>query len=185
MVRVEVSDFVEFSKVEGADLYNGFTTIHVVHLLLLERIASWHHTHVFEVVCVVLLEIAKEVFSEALGNDEVEHRDHIGGVVFQLSVQRLVVLENVVAVHVQDVLLSFHHFLQFFNVEGRFCEVFVFVAHLHKGVDEVLYLVLNVVEVDICAPNDLGVAALFVHVGDVAHDAGGHMFLVGGDLEKP
>ena len=102
-----------------------------------------------------------------LGHHKIENGNDVRGVVLNLAVKHLIVLEDVIAVNVEDVSVEFTHFLQLLDVVGCFLEllvvfVIVVVLDLLKVVDEVFEFHLDIAGVDVGAPEDLGVGAHLV-----------------------
>ena len=134
---IELSDPIGFVQVERTDLDHRLLAV-VLHL------------HVCAVVS-VRLALAKSSVQVhvlvGLRGNQIEQRNNVAGEVFQLPIQLLVVLTDVVAVNIQNDLFGLFELLQFFEVIGRFSVLLrvLVVIHKHERVNEILQLLLGFV----------------------------------------
>lgn len=70
------------------------------------------------------------------GHDEIENWDYIGGVVFELSVETLVVFKKMVAIDVQDIDLGDRDIFELEDVVGLFYVVRVVPSCLDESFNE-------------------------------------------------
>lgn len=103
--------------------------------------------------------------------DQIEKGNNIAWKIFELPIQGLVILVNMVTVDFQN---SFFEFLQFFEfIEVVRCSAILFVilvvivkfiiVHLNKCVDKAFNFLLGLVGTNIGAPNYLSVTGLLLH----------------------
>ena len=105
-------------------------------------------------------------FFEDLSHNQIEDGDDICWVVFNLAVQSLIELEEMVTVDIEDIKVKIPDLLQLLNIVRGLAECFIIhviviiiVLDLLKVVDKVLELGLNITGVNIGSPNDLGCRA--------------------------
>ena len=97
-----------------------------------------------------------------MSDHKIEDWNDIRGVVFDLAVQALVKLENVITVDVKNTFINISDFLELLDVVGSLTESFIVhvfiifvVFDLLKVVYEILQLHLDFICVDIGSPDDL------------------------------
>lgn len=76
------------------------------------------------------------------GDYEIEDRNNVSRVVFQLPVKAVVKLEHMIAVHVKNVLLCLMNFSKPINIEG-FLGIVIIGLDLDEGGKEVPQLLLH------------------------------------------
>ena len=123
---------------------------------------------------IIVLIIVDNILLINLDCYEIKNWNDICWVVFELSIQRSVELENVVAVDVQGVLLRFRDLLKQSDVVRLLIEisillhiqVLIFVVDNGVSGQEFFEFGLKVIGVDVGSPEDLSVAAHLVAVSD-------------------
>ena len=123
---------------------------------------------------IIVLIIVDNILLINLHSDEIKNRNDISWIIFQLSIQRSVELENVVAVDIQGVFLGFRDLLKQGDVVRLLIEisillhiqVLIFVVDNGVSGQEFFEFGLKVIGVDVGSPKDLGVAAHLVAVSD-------------------
>lgn len=147
----KLADTVNSAKVVGADLDDLIVAVlivvHVVVRVMIGSLATANVVHV-------------QLFVD-LGDHQIEDGDNVGWVVLNLAVKSLIKLEYVVAIDVKDVAIELAYLAQLLDVV--WCTlilliiiVIIVVPDLLKVVDEVFDFHLDLVSVDICAPQNLG-----------------------------
>ena len=146
----KLADTVNSAKVVRADLDDLIVAVlivvHVVVCVVISSLAAANVVHV-------------QLFVD-LGDHQIEDGDNVGRVVLNLAVERLIELEDVIAIDVKNVAIEFAHLAQLLDVVGRALVllvviVIVVVLDLLKVVDEVFDFHLDLVCVDVCAPQHL------------------------------
>jgi len=137
--------------------------VEAAHVLGVVRVVRPHLDLVLQLRLGKLLE-------EHLVDGHVEGGDDLLGVADELAVQILVELVDVAAVHVEEGILEDVDLGQTLEVVGLLgVEALeaLLVCHgdVHEGVDKALELVLAVVDLDVCAPDDHGGGVLAVLTG--------------------
>ena len=94
---------------------------------------------------------------EDLRDDKIENRNDIGRVVFDLPIQHLIELEDMIAVDFKDVSIELADLLEFLDIVWRLLILLIviliiIVLDLLKVVDEVFEFHLDFRGIDICAP---------------------------------
>lgn len=157
----QLPDAVHSSKVMGTHLDNVIITelviVHVVVSILLVLPAN-----------VVHVELLVD-----LGDHQIEDRDDVSGVVFDLPIEHLVELEYVVAVNIEHICVHLTDFFETLDVVWGFLVLLVVIIiavilDLLKVVNEVFEFHLDIVSVDVCAPQNLCVRAHFVSTLELA-----------------
>lgn len=115
-------------------------------------------------------------FSINCSGYQIKQRNNVARKVFELFIELLVILPDVIAIDFQNCFLEFFKFLKLFKVKGWSHELLVIlvvivivVIHLNKCVDERLKLLLGFIGTNICSPNHLSVLADFLIHSLVKH----------------
>ena len=142
VVRPHLNDLVEFSI---------FIHKLIIHVLVFSFSESVH---------------VEGKISVRLGHHEIKDWNDICWIVNNLAVQLLIKLEDVITVNFEHILVKLPNLLQFPHIIApTFVDLIVIVVfnvqNLLKVADKVLQLHLDIVCVDVCPPNYLGVRAIF------------------------
>lgn len=145
MSWIHFSDLVNLSHVEWPHLNDLVVFIFVVLI----------------VHALVIVNVVQSKFPVHLTDHQVENGNDVSWIVLQLSVQTLVELVNMVAVHIEDIFFDLLNLLQLVDIVGGFKVVIILVVILitlvfHESVDKVFEFALHFIRVDICAPQHLG-----------------------------
>ena len=156
VVWAQFSDSVDFPQIVGPylnDLIEFSIFIHklVIHVLVFAFCKSVH------VECEI---------SVRLGYHEIKDWNDICWIVNNLAVQCWIKLVDVITVNLEHVLVKLPYLLQFCHVIALsdvllIVIVVIIVPDLLKVVDKVLQLHLDIVCVDVCPPNYLGMRTVF------------------------
>ena len=130
---IEVSDPVDFSEIVRPDLNDNILVFFLLFLLLGSLLN-----------CLVCNR-----------SDHIEEGDQVGGVPFELRVEFLIVLVDVITIYIEDSLLSDGHLFEFSHVKRSPWEILIFLFSCYIEVlEECSKPSFNVVLVDIGSPND-------------------------------
>lgn len=129
--------------------------------LVAAKLVIVHHV---SILVVLASDVVHVKFFVDLRDHQIEDWDDVRGVVLDLPVKHLIELEHMVAVDVEDVSIKLAHISQFLNVVRSLLElliilVIVIILDLLKVVDEVFEFHLDLICVDVGAPEDLRVRA--------------------------
>lgn len=148
MLWTQFSDPIYFPEVVRPDLDDCVQVLILFELhILIFLLATNENVHV-------------ELFVN-LCNNEIEDWDDIGWVIYNLAVQTLIELEDMIAVNLQHILVEFTDFLQFLHIEalldvlGVVLLFIIILSNLLKVVDEVFEFHLNIASVDVGPPDNL------------------------------
>ena len=133
---------------------------------LIELIVIFHEfiVHVLVFTLCKSVNVQTEI-SVGLCYHQIEYWNHISGIVYNLAVQTLVKLENVIAVYFEYILVELPYFFQFGHVVALsdvllVTFVITILVDLLKVVNEVFQLHLDIICVDVCPPDYLSVRTI-------------------------
>ena len=133
---------------------------------LIELIVIFHEfiVHVLVFTLCKSVNVQTEI-SVGLCYHQIEYWNHISGIVYNLAVQTLVKLENVIAVYFEYILVELPYFFQFGHVVALsdvLLVIFVVIvlSDFLKVVNEVFQLHLDIICVDVCPPDYLSVRTI-------------------------
>lgn len=156
---VKLTDLVNLPKVEWPNLDN-----------LLPNVLVWNSGPLS--IIVVVLSVVNNILLVHLHSYEIENRNDICWIIFELPVKGSVELKYVIAVDIEGVFLSFSDFLELTDVVRLLVEIgillhieiLVFIVDDGESGEELLELLLEVIRVNIGSPEDLGVRAHLITI---------------------
>jgi hypothetical protein len=118
-------------------------------------VSTWHRLR-STLTHIALSGITEVEFLVDTGHNQIENGNDISGVVFELSVESLVMIKDVLAVNIENVLLSVVYLSKLLDIKWLF-SVILSILRTHISSEEIAETVLNIRGVDIRTIQDLSV----------------------------